>query len=253
MQLAAEEIESGGETAHGVRCAEDPCALALGLRGVRAGRLLLEHADERELRRGLLQFEILRAIDGHRHVRLSRAEPDFADEHILDGDGVLPLHLKRRDLARLEPGKFHHPFTVRAGLGGFALTGYADGDLLARVGPTPNRHGGIPLKDQVIGEYGGQFHVRAHGRESAEQRSKTHQTEDRWADGFHAVRLAGKGWYWRRRNSRRSSLQRLIVARGELRKEVVFIEREMLRQQDGHGPLLWVNAGVGGQIGRASW
>ena len=38
--------------------------------------------DQRVVRSGLLGVEVIRGLDGHRHVRLARAEPDFAHEYV---------------------------------------------------------------------------------------------------------------------------------------------------------------------------
>ena len=89
--LAAKEIQRGGEAADVVRCAELPRAFALGLGCVGGARALAVMADERILRRRLLGIEVVTTRDRHRHVRLPGAEPHLTHEHILHLDLVSPL------------------------------------------------------------------------------------------------------------------------------------------------------------------
>ena len=82
LDLAAEEVEHRGETADGIGRAGAPGAFAFGGRGGRVSRGFLVMTDQRVVRGGLLGVEVIRGLDGHRHVRLARAEPDFAHEYV---------------------------------------------------------------------------------------------------------------------------------------------------------------------------
>ena len=62
--------------------------------------------------------EIFRTIYGERHVRLARAEPHFADEHVAHGEGVLALGREGEWATGLQRVEVHPPFAIRAGLDG---------------------------------------------------------------------------------------------------------------------------------------
>ena len=51
-----------------------------------------------------------------------------------------------------EIGQADHPFPIRPGRRGLLLAGDAHRDLLARIGPPPDRHGHALLQDHVIAE-----------------------------------------------------------------------------------------------------
>ena len=116
MQLTAKEIGGRRKPADRFGTAYDPASLAIVCR---LGRCLAggrEHADHRQIGRGLLLLEILSPVDGHRHVRLTGTEPDFAHQHALDHDVVFPRHGQCMRSAGLQGSQFDLP---SARVGGF--------------------------------------------------------------------------------------------------------------------------------------
>lgn len=88
------------------------------------------------------------------HVGLPGADPDLADEHVLETDLVGALDRERVRAAvfgdRLEPDL---PAAVIAGGGGLRLPGDRDGDLLTRGGPAPDPVGDALLEHHVVAEH----------------------------------------------------------------------------------------------------
>ena len=86
VELATEEIERSGKAADILGRTGLPKAFAFGAGSGRVRRGLAVVADERVFRGGLLGVEVVRALHGHRHIGLARAEPNFADEDVLHFD-----------------------------------------------------------------------------------------------------------------------------------------------------------------------
>ena len=84
------------------------------------------------------------------HVGLPGANPDFAHEHVLELDLVVPLDRQGRGLGTcLQFVEFDHPLAILAGDGAFFLPTEGDGDLFSLVGPTPDGNGHVALEDHV--------------------------------------------------------------------------------------------------------
>ena len=190
MQFAAEEIEGGGKSRDGVGRADDPAAAADGLRGVGVGGIFFVVADEREGGGGFLLLEILGAVHGHRHVGLAGAEPDFADEDVLERDGVVGLDGEGlRVGGDGEVGEGDLPFAVVGGGGGLGLAGECDGDFLAGRGDAPNGDAGAALQHHVVGEDGGERYIGP-GGQGAGGEGEESEAGKRTRQSFHAK----KGW-----------------------------------------------------------
>ena len=157
VEFAAEEIQCGGKGADALGGAKHPTALAGGLRGIGVRGFFFKVADERKIGGAFFGLVILCAVDGHGHVGLTGAEPDFADEHVLNGDRVGALDRQRTGGgAGGETGEGDLPGAV-AGCGGSdGLAGEVDGDFLAGRGGAPDGDTDVALEDHVVGEDGGQ-------------------------------------------------------------------------------------------------
>ena len=145
VQVSAEVVGPRREAGHGRRTAlvPGPLPVCLWILGRFAG-----HGEQPNLGivRGCdLLVVVLARLDAPPHVRLARADPDFADQYVLQrqriprrtGDGYFER------LTRLEFCQGHPPSTsfVVAGLGRQRLPGQGNGDLFTRIGPALNRHG----------------------------------------------------------------------------------------------------------------
>ena len=186
MDLATKEIEDGGEATDVVGRASAPCTFAFGGRGGGVGRGFLVMTDQRVVRSGLLGVEVIRGLDGHRHVRLARAEPDFAHEYVfyfelmsfLAGHDECP-----RFGGGLEGIELEHPLAVGIRGGGLGLASEGDGHGLARIGPTPDGHGLLALENHVVGDRRGQ--AEAGGKEGRAT-DQDGQQDGKEARGAHA-------------------------------------------------------------------
>ena len=109
------------------------------------------------------------AADAAVHVRLAGADPDFADEHVLNRERVRALDRERERVTGLERIELHAPFALVVGLRRFGLAGNGDGDFFARRGGAPDRRGDVALKHHVIGDDRRQLDVRARGGSGTER------------------------------------------------------------------------------------
>lgn len=92
-----------------------------------------------EFREYLVAFRV--SAHAARHVRLSRSDPNVADEHIFQFDGIRPLNVEHMGAAGLERFELHVPFTVGICLSVMGLSGDGDNNFLTRFGRAPNRRG----------------------------------------------------------------------------------------------------------------
>ena len=107
------------------------------------------------IRRGDFRFGIVRESHGPVHVRLTGAEPDVADEHVFEFDGLRPTaHGERVRTAGWERADARRPTARGVGRGGFAhgLTVERNLHDVARRGPTPHRGRDLALQHHVVGE-----------------------------------------------------------------------------------------------------
>ena len=149
------------------------------------GRRFLIVANERILGRDFLGIEIVRALHGHRHVRLARAEPDFAHEDIFHLE-LMSVLTRDGERARFGGGlkgvELKHPLAVRVGGGGLGLPSEGDGHGFARIGPTPDGHRLLALEDHVVGDRRGQAEA---GSEEGGAADEDGQQDEQEARGAH--------------------------------------------------------------------
>src|SRR5947209_8691671 len=117
--MTPEEVFDGGESRDRLGCADLPRAFDIVHRVLRYEALDDEEVDERVIGAGDLVVVIDGGLKGELHVGLAGADPDFADEDVVDGDGVDGQVEGTGGGERLEPGG---PFAVGGGFGGDALT-----------------------------------------------------------------------------------------------------------------------------------
>src|SRR5207253_7106008 len=94
------------------------------------------------------------------HVRLSAANPHFANDDVADIDLVFALDGQCVGSASLLTWQFDHPFAVPGGRGN-RFSAKRDGDFFAVVGPAPNQEAHALLQNHVVGKQAGQPDVRA--------------------------------------------------------------------------------------------
>ena len=106
--------------------------------------------DLRVIRSRNFFFRVHRRTKSPLHVRLARANPHLADQHVVEGDLVVAGHHQAGGLAvGLKRVELHHPLAIVARLGGLGLAGEGDRDFFARVSPTPDGHGQVALQDHA--------------------------------------------------------------------------------------------------------
>ena len=177
MQLAGEEIANRGKAGRGSAASKPAHAASSIRRGFsrRAGQsvdainvVMDEHPDLRIVRRrdfflGAIHLP-MQPADLHFHVRLPRAQPHFAHQHIADCQRVLSGDSAFAVRPSLAWAQLDHPFAVCAGLGGLRFSGQRDRNLLARLGPAPDRHHHLGLYDHVVGKNRRQPDIGLRGR-----------------------------------------------------------------------------------------
>ena len=155
-------------------------------REVRAGQLLpsvgahLREADQavRAFRAELVAVDVppagVACPHRHFHVGLAAAQPDFADQHVVDRNRlILPLDDQRTILrARRQRRKFHHPLAVSVGLGRYFLSCETDGDLLSGLRRTPDGNGHVALQHDIVNENRRRDNLR-----QERQRNQAHQPQ----------------------------------------------------------------------------
>ncbi len=166
MQLLAEEKERGAKSQRALGAGIGPFAAEL-LGGFVLDSLLdLEKPDAVILPRN--RFSDTRRpvgpAHGIVHVRLARAEPDIAHQHILDGEGIRSAHDELRRLGRdgLRRQQ-HHPAAVRAGDRGLGVRAKAHGHLFARGRSAPYGQRALALEHHVIAKQIVQNDIRPGG------------------------------------------------------------------------------------------
>ena len=104
------------------------------------------------------------------HVRLPGAEPDLADEHVVERDRVRPGDPQRSGRrSRRKRGKIHAPLAVRPSRRFRPFAAEGDDHLFLRIGPAPDRQRCVLLQDHVVAEDAGQPHVGASGERAGPQ------------------------------------------------------------------------------------
>ena len=119
-------------------------------------------ADERILRGGSLDIEVVTTRNRKLHVRLARAEPHLTHKHILNLD-LVPLLPRNDDRPRLstrsERIQPEGPFAIGARRGGLRLAGEGNSHRLTCIRPSPHRDRLLALKHHVIRERRRQFQL----------------------------------------------------------------------------------------------
>jgi len=120
-------------------------------------------------------LRVIHTADRQFHVRLARADPDFANKDVRELDFVFAFDCKlRRRAARFKRFECHLPRAVLAGSGFLGLVSEFDGDIFTRIRRAPNGHWFIALKNEVIAEKRGQFDVRVRSaRQSGEKQDNS--------------------------------------------------------------------------------
>ena len=147
---------------------------------------MAEHAEGGVVGGGFFFVVVGGVGDGHAHVGLAGAEPDFAEEDVGDGEGVAGLDGEGEGVGGLEGVEFDAPFAGGVGGGGLGLAGDGDGDFFAGVGPTPDGDGRAALQDHVVGEDGGEADVGVGGGGDGTGEEDREGGEE--SMGFHKVR-----------------------------------------------------------------
>ena len=137
--------------------------------------------DQRILSSG--DFLLGICANGHRpfHIRLTRAEPDFAHEHVLDLDRVRTFHRNCCGyFARHHRRQFDLPTPGCIGLGGLFIVANTHRDRFVRVRPTPYSNLLLLLQHHVVAKHCRQSHFRknrvgANKRKNAQQRYSNHR------------------------------------------------------------------------------
>jgi len=88
------------------------------------------------------------------HVGLPAAEPDIADQDVVEFDRLMAFDGQGVGTACGRWLKLRLPTMVGAGDGGGGFTGDFNGDVVAGLGPAPDGIGFVALEDHVIGEDG---------------------------------------------------------------------------------------------------
>ena len=118
------------------------------------------------VRRCDLFLRIERTIDGPLHIRLAGADPNFAEEDILELNGVLALHHHGvRFAVCAQSREFRAPRPFLGGGGGDTLATERDGDSFSRIARSPNPDRGPLLENHVVTEHLRNGDVREGGRD----------------------------------------------------------------------------------------
>ncbi len=177
VEVSAEEIRGGAEVGQVLRGAEFPRAPRLLVAFARAAGALHEHAELRMVRGGLLVLEGTQPAHRPGHVRLARAQPHFADEHVLDRDRVAALHRHAGAFAGLQRIELHAPLALLIRFRRLRLAGDRHRDLLPRSRPAPDRNRGTGLENHMVRKRRGQSDLGVRGRgesQGDEERNRFH-------------------------------------------------------------------------------
>ena len=193
LQLAREEVADRREVRDARRRGDHPGRRRVHRRHVvlrveRGDALHREQADARMVGGRDLLVGVLRLAHLPLHVRLARADPDLADEHV--GEALRRGRAGDHELVRAAR-RFRRqrdaPAAVTAGGRRDALRAQADLDALVGRGPAPDADRHLLLQHHVVGEDRRQPRIGRGGRRGQEQ-----QEEER-----HAMLVAWPGFYLR--------------------------------------------------------
>src|SRR4051812_30496597 len=163
MQLKGEIIADGGKSGRGLGRANFPLPLEI-LYGYLAARLLdLDEADIGVICGEDFEVAVQGIVEREFHVRLAGAEPDFADEKVVDGEMVFAFDLELYGRAGMKGTERDAPIAFGVGLGFLRLAGERDRDVFTGIGEAPDGHGHLALEHGVLGEDGWKLDVGAGG------------------------------------------------------------------------------------------
>ena len=157
MQLPAEEVADGRKAANGFGGAGLPFSFKIALRLLRADLGNRDVPNLRVVGGEFFQARIFGAVDAPLHVGLSGAKPNFADQNVLELEGVFSLDFERVRASGRERVQVNLPAAVRFGAGGVALAGDAYGDYFALIRPAPDGVGLRSLQHHSVSDDGGDF------------------------------------------------------------------------------------------------
>jgi len=158
MELPPEEVPYGREGSYRVAARDDPLAIEV-LGGGAGGHLRHLDLADPGVAIGLGGYRVIASGRGHRplHVRLARAQPDLADQHVLEDDAVRPRNRQGQGPTRGLRGEVHAPLAIGVRRRGGRLDALeSDRDPLAGIGPAPHGQPHIALKYHVIPEDAGE-------------------------------------------------------------------------------------------------
>ena len=150
VQLAAEVVGNRREASRGLAVAALPGGVDVVRRARRRDVGQAEQADGGIVRRFSRGLAVRRAVQRPLHVGLARAQPDFADQHVLDEvllSGADPQRIGTARGTRRQP---NHPTAVVVGAGLDPLVAELDQDQLVRLGLPPNRHRRVALQHHLV-------------------------------------------------------------------------------------------------------
>ncbi len=177
VQLAAEEVADRRERRGLLRRRDDPAAFHVFER--LTGGLLRdgEEVYEGVVGRGRLFRAVLGVGERPLHVRLTRADPDLADEDVLEGERVAPRHGQLEGAARLVRPHVDLPAAARVGDGRRCVPAERDGHALARLGPAPDARLAPLLHDHVVADDRRHAHVGARRAGEGKQQERSRERE----------------------------------------------------------------------------
>ena len=158
VQFPAEKIGCRGKF-RGIRgVAYHPTPRICCLRRFTKSPVDVARTDERVIGGGYFHGGVVHcasritALHGVTHIGLARAQPDFTDIHIANGNRVGPGYGQCIRAPGVHTRQFHHPVEVGAGCGGCLLSVDTDGDFFVGGAFSPNGNRHSLLKHHTVAE-----------------------------------------------------------------------------------------------------
>ena len=164
VEMPPEEIEHGREVRHRLRRAGRPPRVHVPLRHAAQDVRHEEQANLRVLGLSDLPKAVGRGPHAPLHVRLARADPDLADQDVVQRKRVGSLDRHLVGAAGLHLGKLDLPLAALVGCRLLVVSRERHGDLLTRFRPAPDLHRHVLLEDHVASDHARQRHVGRRGR-----------------------------------------------------------------------------------------
>ena len=166
LHVDAKVIGGGTKILGGLRRAGGPLSLAILLRllGPQMGNR--EQMDFWTVGLGQVFLGVLAGADAHLHVRLARADPDFAKENVRDRNPVFGRGVLNHDLvgpASRLGRQLGSPAAVATGLHAHGRGIELDDHFFVGLGRAPDRVFDAPLQDHVVGKNHRQPNLRPRG------------------------------------------------------------------------------------------